>query len=751
MSDYTEASQLKAQLTDLINEVIEHNPLVKSAIKARVAFVQSVDTANKKVTVKFPFDKTELALPYNPQMESYLTTEPIVNKVVSVWYNQTIQNAIVMQDGAWQESGGGSGSGSTVEPSNTTPLMDGTASVGTETKYAHGDHRHPTDTTRQAALTATQQNAVDSGITSTLVGQIGTNKTAIANEVTNRTNADNALQTAIDGKVSKSGDTMSGGLNLPILVVNPSAGSYNEGVRINGAIGGIGWCGVYMGGDANTTSGWDNKMVYVARPSGKDFLVLGGAPYAEDDANRARIMKTGEIYEKGQRVYSPNNQPNDIYILKETVIDATSSIYDRNTYYPVTFYSIPTDRRACIKVEVALNNSGIPSWATHSEGFACRFVEEVNGNGWGGMPIERQIFIATYLFCDKNPIGGVDQMTQSSTEVIWVRGGGRYTFKYSYFLDTPELHSSAYTINRGYDGSGNPYNQTAQLKTTPDNFTLSLTQFDGGTQSISGQKQFVAPLTFFSTSTNRGTGGAGAGIANGVLPIGWNSPSSGTAQYNDINNNLSNGGFSLSQGQAESSGIFFSGDHIAMWSPCDTDPIRYYDEDNGNLVFAITNSATISSSSDERFKEDIIDFTVDDESFLAIKPKSFNFKKSRTRLATLQGDLERLATDGLTDELAKKYACNLPTDTDEAHEHTYECVKENITKKIAKYEDIIRKKSLGVIAQELETIYPQLVSDDGTDEKYRNVDYTQLHIVTLAKVQDLLKRVKALENNHNGG
>ena len=36
--------------------------------------------------------------------------------------------------------------------SNTTPLMDGTASVGSETAFARGDHRHPTDTSRQAVI-----------------------------------------------------------------------------------------------------------------------------------------------------------------------------------------------------------------------------------------------------------------------------------------------------------------------------------------------------------------------------------------------------------------------------------------------------------------------------------------------------------------------------------------------------------------------------------------------------------------------
>ena len=36
--------------------------------------------------------------------------------------------------------------------STTSPLMDGTAVVGTEMAFARGDHRHPTDTSRQAVI-----------------------------------------------------------------------------------------------------------------------------------------------------------------------------------------------------------------------------------------------------------------------------------------------------------------------------------------------------------------------------------------------------------------------------------------------------------------------------------------------------------------------------------------------------------------------------------------------------------------------
>ena len=42
-------------------------------------------------------------------------------------------------------------------PSNTTPLMDGVAAVGTEDSFARGDHRHPTDTSRAAQNDLTQE------------------------------------------------------------------------------------------------------------------------------------------------------------------------------------------------------------------------------------------------------------------------------------------------------------------------------------------------------------------------------------------------------------------------------------------------------------------------------------------------------------------------------------------------------------------------------------------------------------------
>lgn len=75
-------------------------------------------------------------------------------------------------------------------PASSTPLMDGVAAVGTDTKYARGDHRHPSDTAKQDVLvsgtnikTVNSESLLGSGdmsVQETLVS--GTNIKTINNE-----------------------------------------------------------------------------------------------------------------------------------------------------------------------------------------------------------------------------------------------------------------------------------------------------------------------------------------------------------------------------------------------------------------------------------------------------------------------------------------------------------------------------------------------------------------------------------------
>ena len=123
-------------------------------------------------------------------------------------------------------------------------------------------------------------------------------------------------------------------------------------------------------------------------------------------------------------------------------IDASS--LDQNTYYPVTMY-LGVHHTVRISVLVALDSGTKPAWSSHASGYSVRFIEEVNGSGWGTSEVSRNILANEYGFANANPVGRVEQMTNSSTEVIWVRGGGKYFFYLSIPYITPALRTSTFT------------------------------------------------------------------------------------------------------------------------------------------------------------------------------------------------------------------------------------------------------------------------------------------------------------------
>ena len=100
MALYNEAQQAKQILTKLINECIAENATIKSCIKARRAVVTTAaNTAQaNKVGVKLIGDDTEIFLPYN---STFTANQLTVDTLVSVWYNYSINNGIVMKNSKW--------------------------------------------------------------------------------------------------------------------------------------------------------------------------------------------------------------------------------------------------------------------------------------------------------------------------------------------------------------------------------------------------------------------------------------------------------------------------------------------------------------------------------------------------------------------------------------------------------------------------------------------------------------------------
>lgn len=131
------------------------------------------------------------------------------------------------------------------------------------------------------------------------------------------------------------------------------------------------------------------------------------------------------------------------YVMFDRTIDA--SALSTSTYYPVTF-SIGSHSNVRIECRVSLNSGTKPSWSTHASGFSVRKIWEVNGSGWGTNPINRRILVSDYAFADSDPVRGVGQLSNSSVEYVYVRGGGKYLFYISHNISAT-LHTSTYTTN----------------------------------------------------------------------------------------------------------------------------------------------------------------------------------------------------------------------------------------------------------------------------------------------------------------
>lgn len=187
-------------------------------------------------------------------------------------------------------------------------------------------------------------------------------------------------------------------------------------------------------------------------------------------------------------------------IYTNTVIDA--STLDADTWYPVLLKLSPFGPLFHIEVTNALDTN-VPSWSTHQNGFTCKKVWEIYGSGWGAIPpsmLRRIIYQSLYAYCDVDPVRGIGQLTNSSNDVVFVRGGGKYRFACSRGV-VPTLITTS-TVSSG---------QTIAPTTTAPNEIVRNNQLT--TDSIAWDRLTGKPTTL-----------EGYGIADWVLKYSADSP-----------------------------------------------------------------------------------------------------------------------------------------------------------------------------------------------------------------------------------
>ena len=131
------------------------------------------------------------------------------------------------------------------------------------------------------------------------------------------------------------------------------------------------------------------------------------------------------------------------------VVDLDLSKLNENTYYPVIL-PLVTSRRYAFKVFRTLGqySDNKPSYATHStKGFAMIVEWQISGSGWGTQSENRIIDNFDWKWTNQSPVMGPAQLTNSSVEYIYLRGGAKYQLTKHKSVNH-QIITSTYTNNK---------------------------------------------------------------------------------------------------------------------------------------------------------------------------------------------------------------------------------------------------------------------------------------------------------------
>ena len=197
---------------------------------------------------------------------------------------------------------------------------------------------------------------------------------------------------------------------------------------------------------------------------------------------------------------------------KLVVIDASN--LNNNTWYPVTM-SIGNSLQTRIRIEG--NTSANASWNTRADKYMALILDyTVNGSSWGWTTESRVVYQYIEGAGTSSCLGGLGQLTNTSTEYVFVRGGATYNFYVSRFIE-PTLRTSTYTIS---SQSVSP--TTTRPATIVVNNALTTSNVASADKLTSSAGSSVNPVYFsngkpVSCSYSFGNGSGNAAISNGTL------------------------------------------------------------------------------------------------------------------------------------------------------------------------------------------------------------------------------------------
>lgn len=419
---------------------------------------------------------------------------------------------------------------------------------------------------------------------------------------------------------------------------------------------------------------------------------------------------------------------------KLTVIDASG--LNNNTWYPVTMV-IGNSQQTRIRIEG--NTSANATWNSRSDKNMALILDyTVNGSQWGWTQVVRTIHAYQEGAGTSSCLRGLGQLTNSSTEYVYVRGGAKYNFYVSRFI-TPTLRTSTYTTSS---------QSVAPATSAPAAISRNVAYIS---DTVAAANKVTNSISFaagsFGTKSYNGSAAVTVNVPTHTSHLtnnsGFITSSATVAAANKVTNTLTFTGY-----QSKS---FNGSAAVSVAIPNNTNQLT-------NGAGFITSSASISGNAGSATKLQTAR-TINGTSFNGTANiTTANWGTTRSiyiQDATATNTSSAVSVNGgsnaylklptnikvgtltATGEVTAYSDIRLKTDIQPLENRGY--IKPVTYKKDG-------KDSIGFIAQEVRELYPELVIEDNTEDKYLSVNYAQYVAVLQAQIIDLKKEIDELKN-----
>lgn len=368
------------------------------------------------------------------------------------------------------------------------------------------------------------------------------------------------------------------------------------------------------------------------------------------------------------------------------LVTIDTSGLNNNTWYPVTMV-IGNSQQTRIRIEG--NTNANATWNSRGDKNMALILDyTVNGSQWGWTQVVRTIHAYQEGAGTSSCLRGLGQLTNSSTEYVYVRGGAKYNFYVSRFI-TPTLRTSSYTAS-----------SQSVAPTTSAPAAIS--------RNVAYISDTVAAANKVTNSISFAAGSFGTKSYNGSTAVTVNVPTHTSHLTN-------NSGFITSSASISGN----AGSATKLQTARTINGTSF----NGTANITTANWGTTRSI----YIQDAT--ATNTSSAVSVNGGGNAYLKLPTNI--------KVGTLTATGEVTAYSDIRLKTDIQPLENRGY--IKPVTYKKDG-------KDSIGFIAQEVREVYPELVIEDNTEDKYLSVNYAQYVAVLQAQIIDLKREIDELKN-----